>query len=256
MRSSRQVGRVAAVGAAIAAIAIVALVLFGPGADGYTVKARFLNAGQLVKGNPVQVGGVPIGSVAGIRITDSGQAEVELSIDDDHAPLRRGTRGDPPVLAVGARQPLHRPQAAAALGGRDRRRRRDRGRQHGHPGRPGRAPQHARRRDAALAAGLFQGIGGSVQGQDTRGGHRVRIPQPDALHRRPAGERADQGHAAARALPGGQLAARYRRGRAPRRPRRRCPGAAEAPVPDGSNVFSAEEQAQLGCTEAHRAVPK
>jgi phospholipid/cholesterol/gamma-HCH transport system substrate-binding protein len=37
---------------------------------------------------------------------------------------------------------------------------------------------------------------------------------------------------------------------------RRCPGAAEAPVPDGSNVFSAEEQAQLGCTEAHRAVPK
>ena len=63
-------------------------------ADSYTVKARFLNAGQLVKGNPVQVGGVPIGSVEGIRITDSGQAEIELSIDDDHAPLRRGTRAE------------------------------------------------------------------------------------------------------------------------------------------------------------------
>ena len=37
---------------------------------------------------------------------------------------------------------------------------------------------------------------------------------------------------------------------------RRCPGASEAPLPDGSNVFSEEEQEQLGCTEAHRAVPK
>jgi phospholipid/cholesterol/gamma-HCH transport system substrate-binding protein len=35
---------------------------------------------------------------------------------------------------------------------------------------------------------------------------------------------------------------------------RRCPGADEAPAPDGSNVFSASEQATLGCTDAHRAV--
>ena len=37
---------------------------------------------------------------------------------------------------------------------------------------------------------------------------------------------------------------------------RRCPGASEAPAPDGSNVLSQEEQDRLGCTEAHRAVPK
>jgi hypothetical protein len=37
---------------------------------------------------------------------------------------------------------------------------------------------------------------------------------------------------------------------------RRCPGSAEAPLPDGSNVFSGDEQEELGCTEAHRAVPK
>jgi len=86
---------VAAVGAVIAAVALVALILFGGGVGGgYRVKARFLNAGQLVKGNPVQVGGVPIGSVKGIHITDNGQAEVELSIDGDHAPLRQGTRAE------------------------------------------------------------------------------------------------------------------------------------------------------------------
>ena len=95
MRSLSAIGRVAAVGAVIAAIVLVGLVLFGGGGlGGYKVKARFINAGQLVKGNPVQVGGVPIGSVKGIRITDNGEAEVELSIDGDHAPLRRGTRAE------------------------------------------------------------------------------------------------------------------------------------------------------------------
>lgn len=94
MRSLSAIGRVAAVGALIAAVVLVALVLFGGGAGSYKVKARFLNAGQLVKGNPVQVGGVPVGSVKGIKITDDGHAEVELSIDGDHAPLRRGTRAE------------------------------------------------------------------------------------------------------------------------------------------------------------------
>jgi phospholipid/cholesterol/gamma-HCH transport system substrate-binding protein len=92
MRSFSGIGRVAAVGAVIAGIALAAIVLFGAGTGGYTVKARFLNAGQLVKGNPVQTGGVPIGSVKGIRITDRGEAEIELEIDADQAPLRHGTR--------------------------------------------------------------------------------------------------------------------------------------------------------------------
>jgi phospholipid/cholesterol/gamma-HCH transport system substrate-binding protein len=95
VRSLSAIGRVAAVGAVIAAIVLVGLILFGgTGMGGYKVNARFLNAGQLVKGNPVQVGGVAVGSVKGIRITDDGHAEVELSIDDDHAPLRRGTRAE------------------------------------------------------------------------------------------------------------------------------------------------------------------
>jgi phospholipid/cholesterol/gamma-HCH transport system substrate-binding protein len=92
MRSFSGIGRVAALGAVIAAVALVALVLFGGGAGGYKVKARFVNAGQLVKGNPVQSGGVPIGSVSEIEIAPNGEAEITLEIDGDHAPLRRGTQ--------------------------------------------------------------------------------------------------------------------------------------------------------------------
>ena len=33
-----------------------------------------------------------------------------------------------------------------------------------------------------------------------------------------------------------------------------CPGSAEAPAPDGSNVFSAQEQQEMGCEEASRGV--
>ena len=70
---------------------LVAAILFR-GSSGYTVKAQFINAGQLVKGNPVQVGGVAIGSVSGIKIAPNGQAEITLKLKDSHAPLRRGTK--------------------------------------------------------------------------------------------------------------------------------------------------------------------
>ncbi len=84
------VGRVAALGALIAAIALVAIILFG-GSDSYKVKATFINGGQLVKGNPVQAGGVAIGSVKSIKISDNGQAEVEMTVQEEKAPLPTGT---------------------------------------------------------------------------------------------------------------------------------------------------------------------
>jgi len=37
---------------------------------------------------------------------------------------------------------------------------------------------------------------------------------------------------------------------------RRCPGSAEAPAKDGSNVLSQEERDRLGCDEADRGVPR
>ena len=91
MRSVSGVGRIAAIGAVIAAVVLVALVLFG-GTGGYTVKAKFINAGQLVKGNPVQTGGTPIGTVKKIQITPDGQAEITLEVEKDYVPIRRGTR--------------------------------------------------------------------------------------------------------------------------------------------------------------------
>jgi phospholipid/cholesterol/gamma-HCH transport system substrate-binding protein len=86
------VGRLAAVGAVVAAIVIVAVLLFAGGGGGYQVKMHFINAGQLVKGNQVETGGTSIGTVDDIQLTADGQAVITVSIEDDYAPLRQGTR--------------------------------------------------------------------------------------------------------------------------------------------------------------------
>jgi phospholipid/cholesterol/gamma-HCH transport system substrate-binding protein len=74
------------------AIVVVAILLFR-GDGGYRVTAEFVSAGQLVKGNEVKAGGVTVGSVKDIDVTQDGRAKVTLGIsDDDYQPLRRGTR--------------------------------------------------------------------------------------------------------------------------------------------------------------------
>jgi len=80
------------VGALIAASVAVAFALLAGGGEDYAVTARFQNAGQLVEGNNVTAGGVPIGKVGSIELSDDGLADVELRIDDpDFQPLRAGT---------------------------------------------------------------------------------------------------------------------------------------------------------------------
>src|SRR5215213_4520447 len=74
-----------------AAVVLAALLLLGGGTGGYTVKASFQNASQLVKGNLVQVSGQAVGKVENIDLTPDGQAEITMSIDKKFAPLRRGT---------------------------------------------------------------------------------------------------------------------------------------------------------------------
>lgn len=91
MEESNIVPRVAA-GAAVALVAIVAAVLLLRGEESYTVKGRFITASQLVKGNLVQASGAPAGEVEDIFLTDNGQAEVVMKIDNKYAPLQRGTR--------------------------------------------------------------------------------------------------------------------------------------------------------------------
>src|SRR5215210_2118917 len=84
--------RVLALVLVLLAIVAVAVLLFR-GDGGYTVTAEFINAGQLVKGNEVKAGGVSVGSVKDIDVTQDGHAKVTLGIDDDdYQPLRRGTQ--------------------------------------------------------------------------------------------------------------------------------------------------------------------
>src|SRR5919206_1072857 len=84
--------RALALALVLLAIVAVAVLLFR-GDGGYTVTAEFINAGQLVKGNQVKAGGVSIGSVKSIDVTQDGHAKVKFGISDsDYKPLRRGTQ--------------------------------------------------------------------------------------------------------------------------------------------------------------------
>ncbi|HEV3001923.1 MAG TPA: MlaD family protein [Solirubrobacteraceae bacterium] len=61
--------------------------------EGYTVKARFQAATNVVKGNLVQVAGRRVGTIEEIELSEDGQAELTLNIEDeDIVPLRTGTR--------------------------------------------------------------------------------------------------------------------------------------------------------------------
>jgi phospholipid/cholesterol/gamma-HCH transport system substrate-binding protein len=83
--------RPAALAALGAVVLVVLLLLFrGPA---YQVALTVPNASQLVTGDQVKVGGVPVGKVSSIDLTDDGQARLVLSLRDDSlTPLHQGTR--------------------------------------------------------------------------------------------------------------------------------------------------------------------
>src|SRR4051794_34744719 len=64
--------------------------MFG-GSGSYRVKAVFDNAGQLVPGNQVRVGGQPVGKISDVELDDRANAVVTMEVDDDVAPLHKGT---------------------------------------------------------------------------------------------------------------------------------------------------------------------
>jgi phospholipid/cholesterol/gamma-HCH transport system substrate-binding protein len=74
---------------AAAAIAIAVLLLMRGG--GMTYRLVFDNAGQLVNGDQVQVGGVAVGKVKAIDLTTDNRAQVTISVDRPIAPLHGGT---------------------------------------------------------------------------------------------------------------------------------------------------------------------
>lgn len=91
MGKSGLVGRVVAIAALAAVVLIVAVVLLGS-ATSYTVKANFLDASQIVKGNLVEVAGDSVGQVTDLQLTPNGQAQITMHITDPgYQPLRQGT---------------------------------------------------------------------------------------------------------------------------------------------------------------------
>jgi phospholipid/cholesterol/gamma-HCH transport system substrate-binding protein len=78
-------------GGILAAAVLVGFLMLA-GSDKYSVTATFQTAGQLVKGNEVQIGGKAVGKVTSIDLTDEGQAEIEMEVDSDFKPLHDGTR--------------------------------------------------------------------------------------------------------------------------------------------------------------------
>jgi phospholipid/cholesterol/gamma-HCH transport system substrate-binding protein len=85
------VARAAAAGVLALAVALVVwLLVRDDGGAEYTL--LFQNAGQLVVGDAVQVGGRSVGSVEAIELTDDNQAAVKVSVEEPYAPLREGTQ--------------------------------------------------------------------------------------------------------------------------------------------------------------------
>jgi phospholipid/cholesterol/gamma-HCH transport system substrate-binding protein len=88
--SSPGIGRLLAVGALAVVVLIVAYLLFA-GGGGATYKLEFAEGDQLVRGDQVQVGGVPVGSIKNITLTSDFKALITVHVDSSLTPLHQGT---------------------------------------------------------------------------------------------------------------------------------------------------------------------
>jgi phospholipid/cholesterol/gamma-HCH transport system substrate-binding protein len=82
----------AAVGIGVALVVVLALYLFVLRGGGHEYTLIFENAGQLVKGDNVQVGGRAVGTVRDIELTSNNQAAIKVTVEEPYAPLREGTQ--------------------------------------------------------------------------------------------------------------------------------------------------------------------
>jgi phospholipid/cholesterol/gamma-HCH transport system substrate-binding protein len=90
-RSARgRYGRPLAVGALALVVLIVAYIVFA-GGSGATYKLEFNEADQLVRGDQVQVGGVPVGTVKSLELTHDFKAIVTIHVNSSLTPLHAGT---------------------------------------------------------------------------------------------------------------------------------------------------------------------
>jgi phospholipid/cholesterol/gamma-HCH transport system substrate-binding protein len=79
-----------AIGSLVVAVIAVAVLMFGSsGGETYVVHVQ--SANQLVKGNEVKVGGLPVGKITEISLSKNNEAELKVKINDDFSPLHEGT---------------------------------------------------------------------------------------------------------------------------------------------------------------------
>ncbi len=93
VRRGAGTGRIVAIAALALVVLIVAYIIFGSG-GGATYHLIFPEAGQLVRGDQVQVGGVPVGSVTNLELTKDFKAKVTIHVDGSLTPLHEGTTAE------------------------------------------------------------------------------------------------------------------------------------------------------------------
>jgi phospholipid/cholesterol/gamma-HCH transport system substrate-binding protein len=76
---------------ALVLVILVVLYLLLAGGGGTEYKLLFAEANQLVRGDQVQVGGVPVGSIKNIVLTKEDKALITIDVESSLAPLHEGT---------------------------------------------------------------------------------------------------------------------------------------------------------------------
>ncbi|MGA9315135.1 MAG: MlaD family protein [Solirubrobacteraceae bacterium] len=85
--------RIVAVAAIAVVVAIVLVLLLG-GNGSATYYLIFPEAGQLVRGDQVQVGGVPVGSIKNITLLHDYDVRITINVESSLAPLHEGTTAE------------------------------------------------------------------------------------------------------------------------------------------------------------------
>jgi phospholipid/cholesterol/gamma-HCH transport system substrate-binding protein len=113
--------RIATVGALVVVVVVLLVLVFGGGGS-TTYQLIFPEAGQLVRGDQVQVGGVPVGSIKNITLLSNYNVRITINVESSLAPLHRGTTAEirvPSLSSVANRYialspgPNNRPALAA-----------------------------------------------------------------------------------------------------------------------------------------------
>jgi phospholipid/cholesterol/gamma-HCH transport system substrate-binding protein len=79
---------------ALAAVVAILLVFVLVGGKSATYQLIFPEAGQLVRGDQVQVGGVPVGSIKDITLLHNYNVRITIDVESSLAPLHKGTTAE------------------------------------------------------------------------------------------------------------------------------------------------------------------